>query len=51
LFKFTLKNMFGLTGKMSEQQADKTSNKLANAVLILATGGALGIFIYAIRWW
>jgi len=51
LFHFSLKTLLWITGKMSQTQADRTSNKLANAALILATGVALGVFIYAVRWW
>jgi len=35
------------TGKMNEKQTDKTSNKLANAALLVA----LALLIYAVRWW
>jgi len=47
LFQFTPKPPFRITGKMSQKQADKTGNKLANAVLLIA----VAILIYAIRWW
>jgi len=51
LFHFTFKNMFGLTGKISEKQADKTSNKLANAALLLVAGAVVVALIVAVRWW
>jgi len=47
LFQFTLKNLFGITGKMNEHDAGKVGNKLANAVLLMA----LALVIYVIRWW
>jgi len=50
-FNFNLKNMFGLTGTISEKQADKTSNKLANACLLLVAGGLVVALIAVIRWW
>jgi len=47
LFHFNVKTLFRITGKMSQKQTDKTSNKLANAALLVA----LAILIYAVRWW
>jgi len=51
LSKFTLKTMFGLTGKMNEHDAGKVGNKLADTARILVVFIGLSIFIYAVRWW
>jgi len=54
--KHTPKHHLGITGTMSEQQADRTGNKLANAALIVAfsvavsgVGMTIAALIYAIR--
>jgi len=50
LFQFTFKNMFGLniTGKTSEQQADKASNKLADAMLLAVKFAGMAVLILAV---
>jgi len=51
LFHFNVKTLFRITGKMNETDSAIVGKMYARAALILATGVALGIFIYAVRWW
>ncbi|WP_197050904.1 hypothetical protein [Oligella urethralis] len=46
-----LKKQIKINGKMSEEGADKVSNKLANATLIATCGSILVAALYVIRWW
>jgi len=46
----TPKSRLSVSGKMSEDGADRVGNKLANAALILAIGAVCIGLIVAIRW-
>lgn len=47
----TQRHKVEVSGKMSEQGADKVGNKLANAATIAAVLVGLAALVHAIRWW
>jgi hypothetical protein len=49
--KNTPKSHLGVKGAMTKKGADRAGNKLSNAALILASGIAAAIVIWAVRWW
>lgn len=38
-------------GAMSTRGADRAGNKLANAVLVLASAIGISVVVWAARWW
>jgi len=54
LKKHTPKSRLNVSGKMSEEDAGKVGNKLANAAIMVAAGMFIWLALHAlaaIRWW